>query len=150
MPLSLSCATATVHAQLTLNPPATSTKTAKLVRCALEHCTAVRFPMTLISSVATPAVAQLPLPILYIIMHTWNTWIPCTHHRCVTYGSEKFQKVHRYDELLSILGNVKFILIKFSIFGNRFEAYKIFPVVLNNPICAERISEAERVCVDCP
>ena len=74
MPLiiSLSCATATVHAQLTLNPPATSTKTAKLVRCALEHCTAVRFPMTLISSVATPVAAQLPLPILYTIMHTWN------------------------------------------------------------------------------
>ena len=57
------------HIKLTLNPPVTSTRTAKLVRCVLEHWTVVRFPTVLISSVVTPEVAQLPFPILYNYMH---------------------------------------------------------------------------------
>ncbi len=68
---------------------------------------------------------------------------------CVAYGSEKFQNVQRYDELLSMLGNVKFILIRLSISENAFEVYDTFPVLVFNPIWAEMMSEADRLCVGC-
>jgi hypothetical protein len=59
---------------------------------------------------------------------------------CVAYGSEKSQNVQRYDELLSMLGNVKFILIRLSISERSFKVYDTFPV---NPIWAEMMSEAD-------
>ena len=66
--------------------------------------------MVLISSVVTPAVAQLPLPILsitkilsctHVAVFTsyWTAFFiifTCVAAMYIAYGSEKFQKVHRY------------------------------------------------------
>lgn len=55
---------------ITCRPPATSTSTAKLVRCVLRHCTCVVFPSVWLFLILIPSDSQLPLPALCQRRHT--------------------------------------------------------------------------------
>ena len=75
----------------TRNPPATSTSTAKLVRCVLRHCTVVVFPSVLLLPILIPSDSQLPWPKL--CQRRQNFVLQPKHDESIitTYGSEKFQ-----------------------------------------------------------
>ena len=55
----------------TWSPPATSTSTAKLVRCVLRHCTFVVFPSVMLFPILSPSDSQLPWPALFQRRHNF-------------------------------------------------------------------------------